>query len=238
MTKKEYENLTKERLSMFLPKDIIINLLTEYPITTGLAKNHNDFYGWVTKGDCLILYRSNGIWIEISSKNKNIYTRETKYIKNYCEKANDKKLYYIFEKIKSVYNNTKKNFDNNYNNFIAQKKENESFGEFQTRLALEDLKLVYIQEFEINDLKGKAVWKETPRYDFVVLDNNNQILFAIEYDGEQHFEENFKQQSRDAIKNMYANTSYPLGILRIPYLIKDKEEIKTILQNFLNQEIK
>ena len=63
------------------------------------------------------------------------------------------------------------------------------------------------------------------RYDFIILNDNEQPLYLIEYDGEQHFksverwggeEKLKKQQEYDKIKNNYA-INHNLPLIRIPY---------------------
>lgn len=62
-------------------------------------------------------------------------------------------------------------------------------------------------------------------FDFAVFDNDKQLEFLIEYDGEQHFEEVFPVsnhsgleyvQENDAIKNKYCQNNN-IKLLRIPY---------------------
>ena len=62
-------------------------------------------------------------------------------------------------------------------------------------------------------------------FDFVIFDNDNNLLYVVEYDGEQHFkpisawggEEQFKiQQWRDQNKNNYCQ-EHNFNLIRIPY---------------------
>lgn len=63
------------------------------------------------------------------------------------------------------------------------------------------------------------------RYDFIIINKNNEPIYLIEFDGEQHFhpvkawggEERFeKQKQLDKIKNDYA-IMHNLPLIRIPY---------------------
>lgn len=63
------------------------------------------------------------------------------------------------------------------------------------------------------------------RYDFIILDNNQEPIRLIEFDGQQHFEpieyfggqQKFQQQVfNDKIKNQYAK-NHNLPLVRIPY---------------------
>jgi hypothetical protein len=74
-------------------------------------------------------------------------------------------------------------------------------------------------------------------FDFVILDNNNQIIICIEYDGEQHFkpidffggEEAFVlQQERDKRKNNWCKDNN-ISLIRIPYY--DYNKIEDYLSN-------
>lgn len=77
-------------------------------------------------------------------------------------------------------------------------------------------------------------------FDFALVDDNNQVYALIEFDGEQHnklkfnmSEENLlKQKENDKIKNEYAKINN-IPLKRINY--KDKNNYKTILENFLTK---
>ena len=93
----------------------------------------------------------------------------------------------------------------------------------------------YIREYKPLELKGK-------RFDFALLDKNNQIYRLIEFDGEQHFKETKWKKEKlertiisDNIKNNYALDNQ-IPLVRIPYwelknlsldmLLSPKYEIK------------
>ena len=99
--------------------------------------------------------------------------------------------------------------------------------------------ILYKSECTFEDLYGA---KGRPlRYDFAVLDKNNNPIWLIEFDGPQHFEEagtyfnkDGSLQIRDEIKNKYAKDNN-IPLTRIPYTeilniskILDKEKIKYI----------
>lgn len=74
----------------------------------------------------------------------------------------------------------------------------------------------YIREYKPLELKGK-------RYDFALLDENNQVYRLIEFDGEQHFKETKWKREKlertiasDKIKNQYA-IDKQIPLVRIPY---------------------
>lgn len=85
---------------------------------------------------------------------------------------------------------------------------------------------------EYNNLKYK--------FDFAILDNNNNLKYLIEYDGEQHFEkfvresgwcnrENFmKTQYHDEIKNQYCEQNQ-IPLIRIPYTQLSKLTLNDLL---------
>lgn len=98
----------------------------------------------------------------------------------------------------------------------------------------------YIPQFRFDDCKNK---KPLP-FDFVVLDQDREISYAIEYDGEGHFrpllglgnhEEmnvSFKNtQTNDKIKNKYCKDN-DIPLYRIPYW--KKGEIENILYKLIN----
>lgn len=73
------------------------------------------------------------------------------------------------------------------------------------------------------------------RFDFALLDDNNQITRLIEFDGEQHFEDKKNwgiplqiQQQRDKEKNQYA-LSHNIPLVRIPYWERDKITLEMIM---------
>lgn len=113
-----------------------------------------------------------------------------------------------------------------------------SKGSRRVREYLEDNKIKYIEEYTFKD----CIYKSKLRFDFVLFNNDNKIIHAIEYDGEQHFKpinfggmsdedaeiEYLKTKKRDSIKNEYCiNNNIPLT--RIAYT--EYDNIELILDN-------
>ena len=97
-----------------------------------------------------------------------------------------------------------------------------------------------LQEFNVSYNEQKVFsdclsYKNSPlRFDFYLPDHN----ICIEYDGEQHFKpvEYFggvkrfiEQQKNDSIKDNYCKQN-GIKLIRIPYTVKSKEKIKSILK--------
>lgn len=79
------------------------------------------------------------------------------------------------------------------------------------------------------------------RFDFAIKDNNNNVKYLIEYDGEQHYksveyfggEEGFvKRKEYDEIKNKYCKLNN-IRLLRLPYYLTNDEIINQIT-NIIN----
>lgn len=75
------------------------------------------------------------------------------------------------------------------------------------------------------------------RYDFAILNENNEIIRLIEYDGRQHFqpvshfggEEGFaRRRYLDNLKNQYA-ISHNIPLVRIPYSKRDSMTLDDLL---------
>ena len=93
-----------------------------------------------------------------------------------------------------------------------------SKGEEKINKLLTAAKINYKTQITFEDCK----YKNQLRFDFGVYDNQGNLLYIIEYDGEQHFKpawgnKNFQEgKTRDEIKNQYcAINNIPL--IRIPY---------------------
>ena len=113
-----------------------------------------------------------------------------------------------------------------------------SHGEFIIEQILKDNNISYIYNIPyFKDLKLPS--GGIGRYDFILLDTNNQPYRLIEYDGEQHYnaysgffggEEGLKKlQLNDMTKNQYAS-KHNLPLVRIPYTVKNIT-LETILGN-------
>lgn len=87
---------------------------------------------------------------------------------------------------------------------------------------LSNLKISFKKQWYFQDLKLN-VSGDYPKFDFAVF-NNEQLLYLIEYDGQQHFDKNHawseeqykKTRQNDLLKNEYCfKNNIPL--IRIPY---------------------
>lgn len=105
-----------------------------------------------------------------------------------------------------------------------------SYGATQIEKTLKNNNIKYIKEYSNKDLSLK-------KFDFALIDNNNNILRLIEFDGEQHYrytggwntKENFiKRKQYDKIKNEYA-LSHNIPLVRIPYWKRDNITLDMIL---------
>jgi len=109
-----------------------------------------------------------------------------------------------------------------------------SIGEYNIIQILQNNNISYIKEYCFPNSKL--------RYDFALLDNNNQIYKLIEFDGEQHYEQNIKNSGwntyekyqltleNDLLKNQLAkNNNIPL--LRIPYWERDNITLELLQSN-------
>ena len=94
-----------------------------------------------------------------------------------------------------------------------------SIGETNIALLLSELKIPFKREYRIFDKEKEY------RFDFAILDNNNNIKNFIEYDGIQHFsrisgwftEDRYQQlQNSDNFKNKYCQ-QHNIPLIRIPY---------------------
>lgn len=109
-----------------------------------------------------------------------------------------------------------------------------SFGEETIAKILTENNIFFNSEYTFFDLKNPET-NRFFRYDFAILNENNQVIRLIEFDGEQHYKEknnsffdyDFIQQS-DKIKNDYAlNRNIPL--VRIPYTEINNLSLELIL---------
>lgn len=97
-----------------------------------------------------------------------------------------------------------------------------SKGEEKIAKILESYSINFKKQFTFDDLK----YKRKLRFDFAVLDDNNNLLYLIEYDGIQHFSysgngwnniKNFyANKTRDNLKNNYCKNNN-IKLIRIPY---------------------
>lgn len=107
-----------------------------------------------------------------------------------------------------------------------------SYGASQIENLLKNNNLNYKKEYTNKELNGK-------RFDFVLLDENNEVIRLIEFDGEQHYrysggwntkENMLLTQKRDQIKNEYA-LIHNIPLVRIPYWERDNITLEMITGN-------
>ncbi|WP_139074750.1 hypothetical protein [Paenibacillus elgii] len=109
----------------------------------------------------------------------------------------------------------------------------DSKGEEKVSNFLISHKINFTPQYSFKDCKRIFVL----RFDFAVFDNDNNLLFLIEYDGVQHFEPTFgirafkNTLSSDEIKNKYC-LSKSIELIRIPYWEFDN------IENILEDKIK
>lgn len=102
-----------------------------------------------------------------------------------------------------------------------------SYGELAIEAILKNEKLNFQREFQFKDLISE---NNVPlRFDFAVFDDNNNLQFLIEYDGEQHYSNKTsiiwkdpleKRKERDCRKNKYCIENN-ISLYRIPYWEKN-----------------
>lgn len=113
-----------------------------------------------------------------------------------------------------------------------------SKGEQKIAQILKANHIKFKQEVSFPDLNG---FKGLPlRFDFIVYDDNNRIVCAIEADGKQHFQftryfhktilDFKKTQEYDRKKNSYC-LAKGIPLIRIPYWDYDNLTLKSILTN-------
>jgi hypothetical protein len=108
-----------------------------------------------------------------------------------------------------------------------------SYGESKIQQILEELKINFKQQVTFSDLTSSKGGKL--KFDFGIFDNQEKLLFLIEYQGKQHFfSGEFGKQQReetDELKNCYCkNNNIKL------YYINYNEEIEEKIKEILNEE--
>lgn len=102
---------------------------------------------------------------------------------------------------------------------------------------LSEININYEHIYKFDD----CIYKQKLSYDFAILDDKNNVLGLIEFQGRQHYEpieyfggqEQFEyQQMRDRIKREYCKTN-SIPLLEIPYYKQDN--INQILDDFINE---
>lgn len=98
----------------------------------------------------------------------------------------------------------------------------------------------YIYQKSFSDLKGTG--GKPLSYDFVVYDDNHNIICLIECQGEQHYKpvkrfggskQFLIQQIHDKLKQLYANDILKKPLLEVPYTFRTSDAIS----NFLKENI-
>jgi mRNA-degrading endonuclease HigB of HigAB toxin-antitoxin module len=150
----------------------------------------------------------------------------------------NKKILMKHEKCGHQWNITPHNFIDSHRRCPRCK---ESEGERRIRVFFSQNNIVFYQQYKFKDCR----YKRSLPFDFAVFDKDNNLLFLIEYDGEQHFspwyalygkraEESFeKTKINDEIKNQYCKNNN-ITLLRIPYW--DLNNIEEILVKNLKAE--
>lgn len=106
-----------------------------------------------------------------------------------------------------------------------------SCGEELINKILIENKILFISQVSFPDL----IYKSKLKYDFGLLNENNEIIRLIEFDGPQHNDKSnvwYSEEGkiRDLMKNSYAkDNNYPL--VRIPYEEKDNLNLDMLLSD-------
>lgn len=113
---------------------------------------------------------------------------------------------------------------------------NASKGEKKIAEYLQSNKIQYIFQYRFQDLIG--INGKQLEFDFAIFNENNKMMFLIEYDGEYHYHKLFKTDGHeqlkinDEMKNTYCN-NHNIELLRIPYF--NFNDIENILSNYLHK---
>ena len=115
-----------------------------------------------------------------------------------------------------------------------------SLGEQLIQNILEENHISFIREYSFPDLKDK----KPLRFDFAIINNNNNVQCLIEFDGLQHIEgcsfgldSNFNQElllKHDKMKEEYAK-QHNIPLIRIPYKDKRKNKIGGYLKDYIKR---
>lgn len=151
-------------------------------------------------------------------------------ILGYGDKNVEKRLYY---KVKCLFCNKEyEATSDNLKNTISCGCQH-SKGEFFISQILIENNIKFATQYTFSELGEK-------RYDFALLDDNNQPIRLIEFDGEQHFENNIKKTGwntqehynkvslSDDIKNAFA-LQKNIPLVRIPYWERNNLNLELLL---------
>lgn len=113
-----------------------------------------------------------------------------------------------------------------------------SYGEAFISKLLDDSKISYKKQQAFEDLRAEDT-NHLLHYDFAILNENNEVVRLVEFDGRQHFqsvshfggEEEFaRRQYLDNLKNQYA-ISHNIPLVRIPYSKRDSMTLDDLLSD-------
>lgn len=104
-----------------------------------------------------------------------------------------------------------------------------SFGEYYINDILINNSINFVREYKFQDLKDKSYL----RFDFALLNDNNEVIKLIEYDGRQHVDKNSEWHTdtlikHDNMKNEYCKI-HNIPLLRISYLDLENITIDKLL---------
>lgn len=138
-------------------------------------------------------------------------------------------------RLKTLIKKLKKLFKNNKKQIPVRRP-----SKAETRIAsfLNNKKINYREEFIFQDLINPRTGKHL-RFDFAIFDNNDKLVFLLEYQGKQHYKqvEGYDKlgdiKYRDALKSNYA-IKKGLTLYYIGY--KQYDNIEKILYKYLKRE--
>lgn len=105
-----------------------------------------------------------------------------------------------------------------------------SRGELLVREYLNDNNIRYLMQKTYDDLRSSNNGRL--RFDFAILNDNNEVLGLIEYQGIQHYKNTgigeLEREETDALKRQYCQ-SHNIPLLEIPY----NQDLQSLIDNFL-----
>ena len=119
----------------------------------------------------------------------------------------------------------------------------QSVGEMIIDRILNSMGLKYKTQVKFTDLTGIGEYPLS--FDFGVYDNKDELIFLIEYQGQQHYkpvdyfggEEKFQQQQfHDELKREYAEEYIGVPLLEIPYTEDTEEKIYNSIRYFCSEK--
>lgn len=111
-----------------------------------------------------------------------------------------------------------------------------SYGESLVNKILQEYKINFIPEYNLGNLKNLS--KSSTRLDFGIINKNNQLIGAIEVNGEQHYDINNPWYNQGVEDNLKLKEEYcskhNIPILIINYINKNlnKQKIIDFIQQF------